>query len=106
MTAESSWITYILQIVRNSNVANMDKVNLYLFGSSLREAKPKDIDLLIVYQKESINIDRLLALKRTFKSLLEDVIKLNVDICLLSVLELEQSQFADEEKAVLLTSNI
>lgn len=81
---------------------NIEGLKVYLFGSSLHSSKAKDIDLLIEYDEGIINIDKALRFRIEIEEILTEVIKSEIDICLLSKSEHFQTQFIKSEKGKLL----
>ena len=66
---------------------------VYLFGSCLNNKHPNDIDLLLVYDKYSMDVETQ---KIAFESRLYDILKRPIDITILSQQELEQTKFLEK----------
>lgn len=62
----------------------------YLFGSSLNNECPNDVDILLVYDKYSRDIENK---KNAIELFLHNILKLPIDITMLSNQELEQTKF-------------
>lgn len=74
-------------------------IKIYLFGSFLKCNNPNDIDLLIVYDKASIKTETILFLRKIIIQKLVNYLNIDIDICLLTIEEMEQSKFVEMEKA-------
>lgn len=81
---------------------NLEGLKLYLFGSSLNSSSFNDIDLLIEYDDRKFNISSALELRAEISESLRKEFQTEVDICLLSTTENNQTQFIIKEKGILL----
>jgi hypothetical protein len=89
MKDKSFWNTFYQQIEHLANHKRV-KVSVFIIGSSLYTDKPKDIDLVIVYNKEDIT--NIVAFR---KELSEDFQKkgLSLDITLLTDHEFKTDEY-------------
>jgi len=72
---------------------------LYIFGSALSASTPKDIDLLIEYDSILMSLDEIIKVRIQIKKLVGDHLQKNIDICLLSTIELTSNSFVEDEGA-------
>jgi predicted nucleotidyltransferase len=72
----------------------------YVFGSFLRDTVPRDLDLLIVYDKLFCLPSRAYSLHEVFVAKLQQELQLKVDLTLLTKEEELSSQFAQKTRAV------
>lgn len=63
---------------------------VYIFGSSLNKPYPNDIDLLLIYKDFN---DKILFEKNKISNFLENILKIHIDITILSERELEETRF-------------
>lgn len=67
---------------------------VYIFGSVVKNSKfPNDIDLLLVYEKYTVEIENE---KNTIYEFLKTLFKLEIDMTLLSVNELIETRFLEK----------
>jgi len=81
---------------------NMEGLKFYLFGSSMNSSTFSDIDLLIEYDDRKFNISSALELRVEIAKSLRKEFETEVDICLLSTTENNQTQFIIKERGILL----
>ncbi len=81
---------------------SLEGYRVYLFGSSLYSSKVNDIDLLIEYDEDLIDIDSALSFRIEIEEILAKIIETEIDICLLSKSEHLQTQFIKTEKGKIL----
>jgi len=74
-------------------------IEIFCFGSVLHKAKHKDIDLLIVYDKNRIDVSRAIQIRKRLVKVISRELEMNTDICLLSKEEDKQSRFSESERA-------
>ena len=63
---------------------------VYIFGSSLSKSYPNDIDLLLIYKDFN---DKILFEKNKISNFLENILKIHIDITILSEKELKETRF-------------
>jgi predicted nucleotidyltransferase len=83
------------------SVINKDycsKIEIFLFGSANQSKEHNDIDLLIVYDQNTVNIQKILRLRQRVAKKLEITYNIQIDICLLSKKENEEIKFNEIEK--------
>lgn len=84
--------------------SNLDGgLKLYLFGSGVFSRSPRDIDLAIVYNPTSVDVNDVLAYRQRLK--LDGLIELGLplDICLLTEQEAGTNPFLEDEGAILIS---
>lgn len=79
-------------------------VKVYLFGSARKSSSPRDIDLLLIYDKELITVDRILWIKNYIRNYIDSKFNKPVDIIVLSQKEEKESNFIKEENCVYIGS--
>jgi len=67
---------------------------LFLFGSALRSTAPRDIDMLVVYEKSVLSLDEAAQLRRRVANWANAATGLTADVCLLSADEDDQIGFS------------
>ncbi|PGS96099.1 hypothetical protein COC98_19075 [Bacillus anthracis] len=75
-------------------------IKFYLFGSILKKDKPRDIDLLMVYNQDLVKLKSVLKLKNEIVNYLNEGSFIEVDLLLLSIEEELEVSFIKDEKAV------
>lgn len=100
------WITY-LQLRMNENpyltmLLKEQGINLYLFGSAIYKDLPEDLDVLMVYPINQVNISFALDMKNILLEYLIHISLLKVDLLLLSSEEETEVNFIEREKAIIL----
>lgn len=100
MLANSNFNTFVRLISTHKHIFNFFS-NAYLFGSCLINKHPNDIDILLIYDKYSKDIA---SQKIVIELLLGNILKMPIDITMLSNQELEQTKFLQkiEPKYILL----
>jgi len=81
---------------------SLRETSIYLIGSGRTRNDPADLDLVIVYDPTQVSSRYALFLRNELATTVEGTFGLSVDICLLSTSEADQSQFLEEERAVLI----
>ncbi len=99
MMVKNSYITYIQMIVKRINLFSNDDIELFLFGSALMQSNPRDIDLLMIYNIDSIKIERVINIRKNLKKLLQEKMRISLDICALSNYEAKTNPFIKDEGA-------
>jgi predicted nucleotidyltransferase len=74
--------------------------SVYVFGSALSSAQPKDIDILVVYDPMVCSPSRAYAYHEQFLNQLAEMIELPIDITLLSKTEADETRFVESESCV------
>jgi len=74
-------------------------IKVYIFGSSINNKHPNDIDLLLIYEDYK-DILLLQNEKNDISLFLEKLLKLPVDITMLSERELEETRFLEKLASV------
>lgn len=102
--AINSWIQ-VLQAKLNERCDLIEKykhlgMQLYLFGSATKSEAPHDLDILILYPRNTMT--RAIELRNATVQYIEDLFDLPVDSVLLSFEEEQQVLFAVKERAVLI----
>ena len=87
-------------VIQSSNLDG--GLKLYHFGSADFSRSPRDIDLAIVYNPTSVDVNDVLAYRQRLK--LDGLIELGLplDICLLTEQEAGTNPFLEDECAVLI----
>ena len=79
-------------ISENKRIFNLF-IKVYIFGSSINNKHPNDIDLLLIYQDYK---DVLQNEKNDISKFLEKLLKLPIDITMLSERELKDTEFLEK----------
>ena len=79
-------------ILENRNIFDFF-TKVYIFGSSINNKHPNDIDLLLIYKDYK---DILQNKKNHISLFLEKLLKLPIDITMLSEKELEETRFLEK----------
>ena len=66
---------------------------VYLFGSCLKNEYPNDIDILLIYDKYSRDIENQ---KMIIEFCLNSILRLPIDMTIMSQQELEQTKFLEK----------
>lgn len=93
----SSWTTLLQR--RISELPMPCGIEVYLFGSALRDADPADLDILLVYDPEVLTLDQFRAAGELICFDLEVRTGRAIDLCRLSVQEALSSRFIEDERA-------
>ncbi len=99
MMAKNFWIMSIQMIVKNSGLINKN-LQLFVFGSVLTKSDPRDIDLLLVYNSQSLKISDVINIRKKLRKILQKEIHKSIDICILSESEAVTNPFIKEENAI------
>ncbi len=68
----------------------LSNYELFLFGSYMDNPKEaNDIDLLIVYDKKNLSIDKILDERKSLKEIIHSELNLPVEVCILNREEYE-----------------
>jgi len=80
----------------------LNNYDLFLFGSYLNNPQEaNDIDLLIVYDKSNLSIEKILDERKCLRKLIEKEFSLPVEVCILSRKEYNEDnmmQYIKKEK--------
>lgn len=87
------------------DVVTREGVSLYLFGSALRTVHVNDLDLLVVYDKQSLSIAEALSLRRGLSESISVDLGIRADCVLLTTQEAEQTNFGPMEGAALISTH-
>ena len=82
----------VSSISENINIFNLF-TKVYIFGSSINNEHPNDIDLLLIYKDYK---DILQNEKNDISLFLEKLLKLPIDITILSERELKETRFLEK----------
>ena len=88
-------------IVKKKNLLD-DGIKLYIFGSALYESDPKDIDLLLGYDSNRMELNQIIKVRKKLKQVIGEHLQKKIDICLLSLIELTSNSFIEDEGAKLI----
>lgn len=99
MMANNFWIMSIQMIVKNSDLINKN-LQLFVFGSVLTKSDPRDIDLLLVYNSQSLKISDVINIRKKLRKILQKETQKSIDICILSEDEVVTNPFIKEENAI------
>jgi len=99
MTVSNFWIMFIQMIVKNSGLINKN-FQLFIFGSVLTKSDPGDIDLLLIYNSQSLKISDAINIRKKLRKILQKEIQKSIDICILSEDEAVTNPFIKEENAI------
>ena len=97
MTIINSLITNLKNEIDKDLIVN---IKIYLFGSAKSSNNYNDIDLLIVYKDNAVNIHDILLLRKKLADKLESIYKVEIDICILSKQENEETKFIEKENGI------
>ncbi|MBE0682487.1 MAG: hypothetical protein IH589_11285 [Anaerolineales bacterium] len=100
----NSLTTQLLISLRKIKNERQGGGDCYLFGSALTQNNPRDIDLLLVYDYDKIDLTSVLILKKKLCRVLGEDLGKNIDLCSLSKSESIQSSFIVEENCQFLIS--
>lgn len=78
----------------------LHNLEIHLFGSALTKDDPRDLDILIVYNKRKLSIDDAIRVRHETQRMIQTCSRLPVHVCFLSHDELMTSDFATREHAV------
>jgi hypothetical protein len=98
---EISTLITFLQTSVNGNVGLAGGLKIYVFGSAIRSCSPRDVDLVVVYNPSSVEVDDVLAYRRCLQRDCYAEFGLPLDVCLLTEQEAQNNPFLAEEGAVL-----
>ncbi|WP_160693132.1 hypothetical protein [Clostridium sp. C2-6-12] len=97
-------IIKLLNIITNKNIYENNKrkysLNIFLFGSVFNTSNPNDIDILILYPRNTNYINEIFNLKNNMKLILEKELLIDIDILILSYEEEEEIDFIRCEGAI------
>lgn len=74
-------------------------INIYVFGSSLEDNEPNDLDLLLVYDSDRIEIDKILRIRTYLYNKLNKLFMIPIDLSILSIQEEKELNFIECESA-------
>jgi hypothetical protein len=93
----NSLTTQLLISLRKIRNEYQGEGDCYLFGSALAQNDPRDIDLLLVYDYDIIDLIKVSIFKKKLCQVLEEDLGKKIDLCTLSKSEVIQSNFIVEE---------
>lgn len=93
-------ISIVQNLLRNDGVVGAPGIEVYLFGSLLISDKPRDIDLLLVYDPSRITVGEGMAVRRRVREAMVAATGTPADILLLSTSEMKQTGFLERVTAV------
>jgi len=99
---KNSWITELAKALSSSDNAGFHGMTVYTFGSYTKTPTSRDIDLLIVYDKQVIALPEALHIRKKIAQQVIAEIGKQPHICLLSTDEQEWHIFVKEENATIL----
>ena len=104
MMEKNSLITRLLTSLRKIKNEYPGVGDCYVFGSILTQSAPHDIDMLLVYNLDKIDLAGVSVLKTLICQIIEGDLDKRVDLCALSKSEVVQSNFIHEENCQFLFS--
>jgi len=96
---ERNILTTFLHKIEVKIAVKHKSIKYYLFGSSLTNDQPSDVDLLIVYDEKNISIMKVLNLRRKLQSSFMFEFNKKLDVILFSNTEDSCNNFRHREKA-------
>lgn len=91
------------RLLRSAGDAGSLGTEVWIFGSALSSPSPEDVDLLVIYDPESMNHDDANKLRDELARAVEATSNLPADIRLLSQREARQTAFLDRVDAIRIT---
>lgn len=89
--------------LRSESVAEQPGIKIYLFGSVLTSATPRDLDLVIIYDASQIDVAKAIVIRQKLREHIRKMVGIPTDIVLLSTGEVEQTRFLTRIEAVCLS---
>ena len=96
---KNSWITKLAEFLESSKRIGLDGIAIYVFGSYAHTQTGRDIDLLIVYDKQVVTLSEALHIRKKIVRQVTEKTGKQTHICLLSKDEPEWLVFVKEENA-------
>ena len=84
------------------DVQGNSKFGVFLFGSARVKRRPRDIDILVVYDQKQVTNAEVKEFCNLVRGSVTKRIRLPVDLCRLSKVEASQNPFIHDEKCILL----
>lgn len=102
MTSTDMACQHLRQIadVADSHSLELDTCQVWLFGSYIWSAVPRDLDFLIVYEEESVDFRTIRSRVADFAAQISSLVDLPVHLTILSACEEAEDQFASKVSAV------
>jgi hypothetical protein len=73
---------------------------MWVFGSALTTSRPRDLDILIVYDRRSVSISSAIRIRRQIQALVLQKFAIAADVVLLSRREAATTKFSSRVRAV------
>ncbi len=86
-------VSTLSKLLRSEGVVGLPGIDVYLFGSLLSADTPQDIDVLLVYDPSRITVTQAIPIRQRLREAILKFTEIPADVVLLSVPELEQTQF-------------
>lgn len=96
---KSFWITSLQKSVKSYNL-NLEFIQLHIFGSMCKDVIPKNLDLLLIYNKTEYTIENIICLKNELIQRLSKEYGKPIDITTLTIEEEKEIQFVKSENAI------
>ncbi len=102
---ENIWITYLQRRIKEneklSNQIEIYNLKFFLFGSAKNKELPSDLDILLIYDNQMLDIENLLNLKKELNKFLFYLSSnIEIDLTILSVEEEAEIDFVKNEEAI------
>jgi hypothetical protein len=91
-------LTRVVDDALSGSKAQDDIIGVFLFGSALWSARPRDIDVLVVYRPGTDAAYRALAVRRVLRGPIKAALHLDPHIVLLNEREAAQTDFIRAER--------
>ncbi|WP_147949503.1 nucleotidyltransferase domain-containing protein [Paenibacillus sp. N3.4] len=76
-----------------------EAINIYVFGSSLENNEPNDLDILLIYDSDRVKIDEILNFRTYLYNKLSKLLMIPIDLSILSIQEENELNFIECESA-------
>ncbi len=96
---KNSWLTELSKVLSESDSFSLHGMTVYIFGSYTKTSNGRDIDLLIVYDKQVVALPEALNIRKQISRRVTEETGKQSHICLLSTDEPEWLVFIKEENA-------
>ncbi len=103
---KNSWITKLAELLENSKSIYLNGIAIYVFGSYIKTQNGRDIDLLIIYDKQVVTLSGALHIRKKIARQIRKKTGKQTHICLLSKDEPEWSVFVKEENAKIIINQL
>lgn len=90
----------VMNLLKKNNITELIGIKIFIFGSALHKPQYSDIDLLIEYDNELVDIWTILGLRDKISNQLSNVLNTTIDICLLTIKENNETEFIVREKGI------